>query len=72
MSELVPIGHGPQAQIHSEPEPEVHKMELELEPVHLKAHVSLYPFYCIFHLLHSFNSIQCYVMCHTLCGGGSI
>ena len=45
MSELVPIGHGPQAQIHSEPEPEVqtepevqaepevHKMELELEPV---------------------------------------
>ena len=40
MSELVPIGHGPQAQIHSEPElevvqaePVVHKMELELEPV---------------------------------------
>ena len=21
---------------------------------------------------YSFNSIQCYVMCHTLCGGGSI
>ena len=30
---LVPIGHGPQAQMYSEPEPEVHKMELELEPV---------------------------------------
>ena len=28
MSELVPIGHGPQAQIHIEPEPEVHKIEL--------------------------------------------
>ena len=36
MSELISIGHGPQAQIHSEPEPEVHKMELELEPVQTK------------------------------------
>ena len=26
----------------------------------------------LLHLLHSFYSIQCYVMCHTLCGGGSI
>ena len=39
MSEVVPVGHGPQAQVHSEPEPEVqgepevHQMELELEPV---------------------------------------
>ena len=36
MSELVPVGHGPQAQVHSELEPEVHKMELELEPVTTK------------------------------------
>ena len=39
MGELVPVGHGLQAQVHCEPEPEVqaepevHQMELELEPV---------------------------------------
>ena len=39
MSELVPVGHRLQAQVHCEPEPEVqaepevHQLELELEPV---------------------------------------